>query len=514
MSEWKPHKGPQENVLLRDEFEILYGGARGGGKTDAGMVWLLGEENSYGNLYVYHPRYRALILRKNAEDLTDWLDRASYMYKSLGGVVTGKPGKITFPSGATFRTGHLKDRKSYEKYLGHEYQRELVEELNQIPQELFYLQIMGSCRSTVEDLKPQIFNTTNPGGVGHAWVKERFVDSANLVPYTYVNEKGETKESVIGTPQNFDFKVGDKSITLSRIFVPSLIDDNPDLIDKDPMYVAYLESLKEKDPDLYRAWRWGDWNVFAGQFFKCFKRESHVIPPFMPDKNKMIVGGLDWGYTDNFACTFSEITIENFDEIKFNRVRTFCEIYEDQKNPAELGKIIKDKLSFFNLTLDDVTWIQADTQLFNKANDGGKSLKDLFVDYNDGFRCLKPADKEREAGWAIWRNWMSTAPDGMPYWQLTQNCVNGIRTIPLMIYNENKKEDMESIGVEDHWCDQERYKLKAIKWIDGGVGGVDTNQTEGYRQPLVVQMEDGKQIGIDLDLWGESGASDRVITKR
>jgi hypothetical protein len=104
MSEWKPHKGPQERVLIRDEFEILYGGARGGGKTDAGMVWLLGEENSYGKLYVYHPRYRALVLRKNAEDLTDWLDRASYMYKSLGGVVTGKPGKITFPSGATFRT--------------------------------------------------------------------------------------------------------------------------------------------------------------------------------------------------------------------------------------------------------------------------------------------------------------------------------------------------------------------------------------------------------------------------
>ncbi len=156
---WTPHVGPQLEVLKRTEYEILFGGSRGGGKTDAGLAWLI-RWNSI-------PHYRALVIRRNSDDLRDWVDRAQIFYGTCGGRVVGNPPEIRFPSGAKIRTGHLKDDNAYTKYMGHEYHKMLIEELTQIDSELNYLKLIASCRSTDPKLKPQIFSTTNPGGLGH-----------------------------------------------------------------------------------------------------------------------------------------------------------------------------------------------------------------------------------------------------------------------------------------------------------------------------------------------------------
>src|ERR1035437_7430661 len=136
MNDWRPNSKPQELALKKRCFEILYGGARGGGKTDAGLAWLLKE--------IDKPNYRALIIRKNADDLTDWVDRAYKMYARYGAKIAYRPAVITFPSGAVFRTGHLKDDQAYTKYQGHEYERILIEELTQIPTEKRYMQLISS----------------------------------------------------------------------------------------------------------------------------------------------------------------------------------------------------------------------------------------------------------------------------------------------------------------------------------------------------------------------------------
>src|SRR5206468_1192564 len=86
----------------------------------------------------------------------------------------GNPPEIRFPTGGIIRIGHLKDANAYQKYQGHEYPRILNEELTQIPSEDRYKRLISSCRSTIPELRPQVFNTTNPDGPGFDWVKKRW----------------------------------------------------------------------------------------------------------------------------------------------------------------------------------------------------------------------------------------------------------------------------------------------------------------------------------------------------
>lgn len=220
--EWRPHP-IQEKALISDSYEILFGGSRGGGKTDTGMVKPL--------YYKDNPLFRALVIRKNYTDLKDWRDRALRMYS--GCEVKTVEGDLVFPSGAKIILGHLKDANAYIKYQGHEYQFMLIEELTQIPSLELYLKLISSCRSTIEELPPQIFCTANPGGVGHSWVKKRFIDPA---------------------PPMQEFK--DEISGRTRMYIPATVDDNPALMNSDPEYVKFLDSLP---PDLKAQWRHGSW---------------------------------------------------------------------------------------------------------------------------------------------------------------------------------------------------------------------------------------------------------------
>ena len=118
---WKPHPGAQSYALSIDDscFEILYGGARGGGKTDAGIVWLL-----KGTV---DPKFTGICIRRNHTDLRQWIDRAMQLYPNAK--VSGKPSIFEFPNGAKIYTGHLKDADSYSQFQGWEIQRILLEEV-------------------------------------------------------------------------------------------------------------------------------------------------------------------------------------------------------------------------------------------------------------------------------------------------------------------------------------------------------------------------------------------------
>lgn len=464
---WIAQPGPQENVLLikpEDAFEILFGGQRGGGKTDSGIVWLLGDEYEKDKLYIEHPRYRALIIRKNATDLSDWLDRALYLYKRYGAKRGSEQNSpiIRWPSGAKFRLGHLKDKSSYEKYLGHEYQRELIEELSLIPLADWYIKILGSCRSTVEGIKPQVFNTTNPGGPGHIWVKKRFIE---------------------GHEKNIPFKGDDGRY---RVYIPSRLEDNPILMERDPGYVMYLEGLKGTDPDLYKAWREGDWNIIPNQFFAEFSDTTHTCVPFEPKDDLPKVAGADWGFTAPFVLLAGAIQKVSFEGIHFNRLWIYKEIDGVRKNPNQWSEIIKERLK-----LDQFTKIMLDPHAFDRKVDGSASIANDFLE-ND--IMVERANNERVIGWAMIHKWLSIAPDGLPYMIFSTACKNIVETLPAQIRDENNLEDIDTESQTDHWADALRYLVMHVRWIDAGnLGAIYTNKPE-IKTPRSAHVLDPKKF--------------------
>lgn len=320
---WTPTE-KQAFALSRPEREILFGGSRGGGKSDCGRAFIL--------RYADNPNFRCLVIRLQAEDLKEWCDKAERMFSRFGAKMTGRPPVFKFPSGATIWTGHLQDRDAYMKYQGWELNLIVIEELTQIPREEDYEKLLGSLRSSDPNLPTQVFCTTNPGGPGTEWVRSRFL--------TCVDFKGRPAEPMRPT-------ILDKKGRNSRIYIPATIDDNPYLADADPGYIEYLDSLPEA---LRQAWRFGDWDAFKGQFFSEFRQQPkageppearHVIPSVALPKWCPKWIGWDWGYSHDTAVYWGCQTEDQ-------RVHVYREIHENTKNATrrygaeEMGAMVAE----------------------------------------------------------------------------------------------------------------------------------------------------------------------------
>lgn len=409
---WRPNSGRQTEALSYRVFELLYGGARGGGKTSAGIAWL--------TIDIENPKYRALVIRKNADDLADWTDRARAIFIPMGAEIVGKPAEIRFPHGALIRTGHLKDDNAYEKYQGHEYHRMLIEELTQIPEEASYLKLISSCRSTVPNLRPRVFTTTNPGGKGHGWVKARFVDPAP--PMTVF------KDPITGR---------------GRVYVPATVDDNPILMHSDPSYIQFLEGLPES---LKKAWRYGDWNIFNGQYFSEWTPFKHVVRPYtIPDTWKKI-RCIDHGRTAPTACMWGAIDYDG-------AIHWYREYYQAgvdaDINAQKIAKLSEGERYQFTVL---------DSACFSKTGHG-VTIAEIYA--KNGVYA-EPAPKERLAGWNLFHEYLRINPDNeLPRMFFFDTCYNAIRTIPMLTHDERKPEDLDSSD-EDHCADAISYGLQYL----------------------------------------------------
>lgn len=239
-NDWIPTDKQQE-ALQSVCYETLYGGARGGGKTDAGLAVLLYD--------IDNPKLRQLVIRRNFDDLSDWIDRAEQFYARNNARHVSSQREFIFPSGSKIKYGHLADDSAYNKYQGHEYQRMLIEELTHIPSERLYMQLISSCRSTVAGLEPRIFATTNPGEIGHRWVRKRFIDVA---------EPGQIYQDPISGR--------------SRVFIQAKVEDNPYLMKNDPDYVLFLDSLPDGIRQQWRDGSWEDVEIKGAYFLRMVKQ--------------------------------------------------------------------------------------------------------------------------------------------------------------------------------------------------------------------------------------------------
>ena len=141
--EWIPTT-KQQLALETTAKYILFAGSRGGGKTDASLMQVFINNNHL------NPNFRVLVLRKNTQDLSDYISRAWRIYEKFGAKKAGVLPVFKFPSGATIITGHLASPDAFEHYQGQEFQLILIEELTHISSKLLFEKIMGSLRSTID----------------------------------------------------------------------------------------------------------------------------------------------------------------------------------------------------------------------------------------------------------------------------------------------------------------------------------------------------------------------------
>jgi hypothetical protein len=308
-----PQPGFQTEVLLCPIYDILCGGARYAGKSFLQMLFFLkgnpDQPQGYKDAntsYVYHPYYRALVLRRNYKDMSSWISKAIQMYESsaIGGKWQKTEGMFQFPHpvsgdlryGAQILVDHLGDEGAFRKYIGHEYHRMGIEELTFIPTRELYLGVSTSCRTTLAELRPQLLNTSNPEGPGLQWVKKHYM----FHPTTgdRVKPKTPIEEEV------FNPVTGERDV-VTRIYIPGTIRDNIIGMKADPHYAARLAALP---PTMRKAYLDGDWDVMAGDtYFNEFRVRHiegepenyvHCVPsesvPLNPWDQRW--AGMDWGF--------------------------------------------------------------------------------------------------------------------------------------------------------------------------------------------------------------------------
>ena len=229
--DWSPNPGPQTAFLQSSVFEVLYGGAAGGGKTDA----LLIDAVSFVGLG-YGSGYTALVLRRTFPEIEkSLLRRSNELYPRFGGVFKVKTNCWAFPGGELIYFGHAEEERSVLQYQSAAFQRVLFDELTSFT-EFQYTYLFSRIRSS-RGVPCGIRAATNPGGVGHEWVRQRWLPWVSKYAQRpakpgkaryYVRDE----EVVRGTPKS-----------VSRTFIPALLEDNPYLDIGDPQYRASLQQL-------------------------------------------------------------------------------------------------------------------------------------------------------------------------------------------------------------------------------------------------------------------------------
>jgi hypothetical protein len=232
---YRPHAGPQTDFHSRLEDVVLYGGAKGGGKTLA----LLFE----GTRQIDNPKYRGIIFRRTYPSIQDIKDKSFERFPKLGAKWKESEHRWIFPSGATLAFGHCQYEQDKYGYQGFEFAYVGFDQLEEFTESQFRF-LRAQNRSSVPGLKVYCRASANPGNIGHWWVKRNFIDD---------RVAGRTYETVFKTPPS-------GSVSLTQTFIPSTIYDNPAIMESNPQYLATLMAL----PDAERkALLSGDWNAYS-----------------------------------------------------------------------------------------------------------------------------------------------------------------------------------------------------------------------------------------------------------
>lgn len=398
----------QEEFFLARARHIAYGGARGGGKS-----WAM--RRKFVLLASRYDGLKLLLLRRTFPELE--ANHIMPLMAELNGFATYSSTKriFTFPNGSTIKLGYCDSEADVMQYQGQEYDVIGFEEATNFTES--QMQFIKTCnRSTRTDFTPRCYYTCNPGGVGHNYIKRLFIDR-----------------------QYTEFENPD-----DYVFIPARVTDNTALMTADPEYMNQLRALPEH---LRRMHLDGDWDVVEGQYFAEFRRDKHVVDPFVIPSYWKRFRAMDWGYNDPCCVLWMAVSPDR-------RVFIYKEIYQNHTLATDMAKLIKQQNGF-----DDISYTVASPDMWQKRGVkdimGGECIAETFAKL--GVPLIK-ADNNRIVGWQRVRECLANAADGLPNVQIFNTCTNLIRTLPILSYDTHNREDVSGT-CEDHAAEAMRYGL-------------------------------------------------------
>jgi hypothetical protein len=499
---WKPHAKQVDFIRIPfDFFEALYGGAVGGGKSE--LLYML------PIVYGFHQqaKFHGVLFRESFPQLEESLImRAVPIYKMLGATYDSQKHVATFPSGAKIRFSYIENLKDAWDHDTAEYQYIGFDELTHFEWPV-YQYITSRIRSLVNGIPPIIRCATNPGNIGHLWVRKRFIEPAPL-----------------GGKQIYD-----RELETSRIFVRALLTDNPELLKKDPGYIKRLRILSQAD---YRAKVLGDWWVFAGQVFTEWRdpffgvrfpdepeRACHVIEDREPPIWLPRILAVDWGYFPGKTWAgWAAITPDKRAILYRERVWEKTDIAIWGADIARLTQ--SERQSLVSAKLDPSAWgkrgeaktlaeqiIEATGIRFDRADNdrlGGKALVHEYLRWNERpARFVPQSGYSEDQAYSILRNYgpekyreycdlfeTDKPEENLPKLLVCKSCEEFRKVIPACVYadKEGKKaEDVAEFTGDDAY-DGGRYLLKAI---NDYITGLSAKQAQKHSDldDIVCQFE-------------------------
>ena len=415
---------PRQALFHKSQAKYrLFGGAAGPGKTKA-LLWEAIKQA------LATPGVDTLLLRRTYPELESSLlaqfrrDVPKELYRSYN----DQKHIVTWRNGSTTRFGHCLTKKDVITYQGGEYLFIGIDEVTHF--DLYQWQYLTSRnRCPVKNTRPSMAGATNPGGIGHAWVKALWID--HTVPEGF------------DRPENYDPRQYE--------YIPSLLDDNP-IYANDAEYRKTLEALPGQ---LREAFLHGNWDIYAGQYFNNWDDNKHVIEP-----NDLVIqdwwprwGSFDWGYGHDAVFEW-HVQCGTIEENGKRRpvVITYREFAKKGLSERALAEEIVARNNG-----DRLGNIWAGHDLW-RENSGGqtkeRAMNQVFT--ANGMPAMKHAKIDRVDGWRLCHRMLDEGE-----YLVTSDCPRLIAAIPQAIHDapDNVEDVLKVDDAKDNDLDAWRYGL-------------------------------------------------------
>lgn len=451
---WSPQPGPQTDLITCPVFEVFYGGARGGGKTESSIGDWLQHASLYGENAI------GIFVRRKFKQLAEVIARTKQIFPKLGAKYNEQKAEWVMPGGARLKFVYLERDSDAEEYQGHNYTRVYVEEVTNFPSPSPIDKLRATLRSGA-GVPVGMRLTGNPGGPGHNWVKKRYIDP-DPAGYKIIKESCDVE---------IDGEV--RTVELERVFIPSKLGDNMLLLRNDPTYVLRLRQSGSEA--LVKAWLEGNWNIIDGAYFTELDEHIHSRPGDLirwAPPQTVRFRSFDWGSAKPFSVGWWAIcdgTWPRENPLPFGALFRYREWYGASGINKGLGSTA-DLVAKQILEMERgerIRYAVADPAIF--IRNGGPSIAESMA------QCRwRRADNKRLPGWEAVRQRIAGQQEvrevegqlttiSIPMLYAAEECEDFWRTMPTLQHDEKDPEDLDTDG-EDHIADEVRYACMSRPW--------------------------------------------------